>query len=177
MINLTWEQKLKALNNLTPTEVKFRAPGDWYCYCSGGMSICNGSICSSSYGNGATPEEAVNECFKLYSEITLDNFYKTKEKDKRKYIKVYGSSGDSDRYYFWDDFMWKEVKQDFLKTWYEQMKKINKVYRVTGDISLPIDTTIEADSAREAIDEAIAIALQCPKYILRESIEAEEVDG
>jgi hypothetical protein len=95
---MTWEQKLEAIEALcgiTTVNLQMRKPGDWYV--SAGMSISKDGISTSSYGNGKTPEEAVNDHWNIYAvnlppELSIILGY------------------TADKKYRWNGFMWREVQ-------------------------------------------------------------------
>ena len=88
---MTWEQKLEALNSLCEHSLIMRAPGDWYV--SSDLSIIDQCISSGDYGNGDSPEEAVEDHWDRYSSVAFP---------------MYISNGTGKRYR-WNKFMWKEV--------------------------------------------------------------------
>lgn len=59
---MTWEEKLAALKALTPTHLEMRKPGDWYvAACSRETKVPGHCMLSGTYGNGKTPQEAVED--------------------------------------------------------------------------------------------------------------------
>ena len=93
---MTWEQKLAALKSLTETHLKMREPGNWY-VSAHAREVQDGCVLSSSYGNGATPEEAVEDDFRKmtavkYPKAIVVNYRGTREKRVR-----------------WNGFMWESV--------------------------------------------------------------------
>lgn len=92
---LTWEQKLSALQNLCEVHLCMRKPGDWYV--SADMSIKDNSVLIGTYGNGTTPQEAVEDHWFIY----------TTEANPLKPI-VAGRGGER-KYWVWSGFMWKEI--------------------------------------------------------------------
>jgi hypothetical protein len=65
---VNWEQKLAALIAAGgyDTAVRMRKPGDWYV--DGTPRVAENGMLIGAYGNGATPEEAVNETWRLLAE-------------------------------------------------------------------------------------------------------------
>lgn len=95
MKEMTWEEKLQALNCLTETTVRMRSPGDWYC--SGrGREVAKDGLLVGEYGNGSTPQEAVENDWTAMTE-------------KKKIIFV-SAGPNSDRRFSWNGFMWQEVR-------------------------------------------------------------------
>lgn len=88
---MTWEQKLEALNALCEHSLIMRAPGDWYV--SSDLTIIDECISSWDYGNGETPEEAVEDHWDKYASVAFP---------------MYISNGTGKKYR-WNKFMWKEV--------------------------------------------------------------------
>ena len=88
---MNWEQKLAALQSLTETCLLMRAPGTWYVSATGREVVEGGGhfLCSA-YGNGRTPEEAVNDDFRKIAESEAP-------------LKV------GDAYWQWAGFMWKQI--------------------------------------------------------------------
>ncbi len=90
-MSMTWEEKLAALQAITDTSLCMRAPGDWYVSAHDRAIGGDGLLLTVSYGNGKTPEEAVNAD---WMEMTI--------LPDHKYIQV------GDRKYRWCKFMWRE---------------------------------------------------------------------
>lgn len=98
MAQLDWEEKLSALQALTDTCLRMRSPGDWYVMahgrCIGGDGFLRGS-----YGNGKTPQEAVEDDWRQMTTHPLSS-----------YIVV--GSGEKERRVRWNGFMWVDVPRD-----------------------------------------------------------------
>ena len=63
---MNWEEKLLKLRELSPmATVRWRGPNSWYV--SAGMHKKEGQIIVGAYGNGTTPEEAVENHWDIYS--------------------------------------------------------------------------------------------------------------
>jgi hypothetical protein len=93
---MTYEEKLAALDALADCSLKMRKPGDWYV--SQDVSIKDGSILVSSYGNGSTPVEAVEN---HWEEIAM------KASSLKPIVVIKYTDGSRDRkHYFWNGFMW-----------------------------------------------------------------------
>ena len=84
---MTWEQKLAALKALAPTHLAMRKPGNWYVDTT--VRISGADLSFGSYGNGKTPEEAVNAHWNIYTNIPSDRFVIVRGKKFR-----------------WNGFMW-----------------------------------------------------------------------
>lgn len=62
---LTWQEKLLHFKLLDPsTEVKMRKPDDWYV--SSNFERANGHLRTAHYGNGDSPEAAVEDHARIY---------------------------------------------------------------------------------------------------------------
>lgn len=96
MPQLTWEEKLQALQWLCDTSLRMRRPGDWYINTVGRQIRQGGSaILSACYGNGSTPELAV-----------LDDWKKVATGlPSTSAVLVQGKA------YQWHGFGWKEVTE------------------------------------------------------------------
>lgn len=85
---MNWEQKLHALKKLSfNTRLEMRSPGDWYVQAS--MQIPEGQMLRGAYGEGPTPEAAVEAHWVIYG-----------------CGKIFDCSGKQFR---WNGFMWEEV--------------------------------------------------------------------
>lgn len=93
---LNWEQKLSALQALTDTALRMRGPGDWYISAER-RSVGGDGFLTGTYGNGKTPQEAVEDDFRKLAEMLPSD----------KYIVVRKSGGD--KQFRWNGFMWQEV--------------------------------------------------------------------
>ena len=96
---LSWEEKLSALQNLCECHLVMRKPGDWYV--SAHMEIKDECVLVGSYGNGKTPQEAVEDHWRIY----------TTEATPLKPI-VTNAMNDRRKHWFWGGFMWIEVPQE-----------------------------------------------------------------
>ena len=94
-MNMTWEQKLDALNSLCVHSLQMRRPGDWYV--SATIEIANNGILIGRYGNGKNPEEAVLDHWEKYTtKLTPDQYIVARNYDQEKYV-------------LWNGYMWKDV--------------------------------------------------------------------
>jgi hypothetical protein len=93
---MTWEQKFEAINALSDTSLRMRSPGDWYIDCRG-REVGGDGFLTGMYGNGRTPEEAVN-----------DDFEKMTTVEYPKYIRI-GDGNGGHIHVRWTGFMWRTV--------------------------------------------------------------------
>lgn len=98
---MDWEQKLQALNAVAECHLIMRKPGDWYV--SQSVDVKNGSVLEGRYGNGSTPEEAVNEHWQELTELDRGQYivgrtYLDGEVTKRMAVR-------------WNGFMWDHVEE------------------------------------------------------------------
>jgi len=63
---MTWEQQFHAIKAVSPTaSLEMRKPGDWYV--NSRMEHAEGNCCLvGDYGNGISPQHAVENHWKLY---------------------------------------------------------------------------------------------------------------
>ena len=92
---MTWEQKLEALMSLTETTLVMREPGDWYVEAPG-RHIGGDGMLYGKYGNGRTPQEAVENDWEIYSEVKYPM-----------YVVIENHKGRN--HYVWTGYMWKKV--------------------------------------------------------------------
>lgn len=86
---MNWEQKLAALQALGDTSLRMREPGNWYV--NGAGEIAQDRMLVGEYGNGATPEAAVNDHWQKFTGTG----------------QIVRLSGD--RRVTWRGFMWADV--------------------------------------------------------------------
>lgn len=91
---MTWEQKLQALNALTEHTLKMREPGDWYVCAT--TEIADNGILIGSYGNGTHPEEAVRNHWEKYINLKPHQYIVARRGSVTVYVK-------------WNGFMWSDV--------------------------------------------------------------------
>lgn len=98
---MTWEQKLVAMKVLCgEVSLEMRKPGDWYVRVRC-REVKYGDVLESTGGNGATPEEAVNDDWReLVEELSADRFI---------VINAYG--GSERRAVRWNGFMWETLSE------------------------------------------------------------------
>src|SRR3990167_8513124 len=95
---MTWEQKLAAFQALTEHSLRMRAPGDWYV--EGSVEVKEGCILAGTYGNGRTPEAAVEDHWRQLVE----------ELPREKYL-VIRAYRDTRRAVRWNGYMWADVRE------------------------------------------------------------------
>lgn len=93
-----WEYKLQALNAIADCHLIMRKPGDWYV--SAEMSIKKDGGCTlvGEFGNGNSPQSAVDQHWDKYSELDSDHFVVAKKYGKRVAVR-------------WNGFMWDHVEE------------------------------------------------------------------
>lgn len=97
-INLTYEQKLAALKAIAPTHLEMRKPGDWYVCASDRAVKKTGSVMlTGAYGNGESPEAAVNDDWEHMLAAGKDGFI------------VIGAGLPSRKHVRWNGFMWESL--------------------------------------------------------------------
>jgi hypothetical protein len=102
MIELTYEQKLAAINALGQAHVMMRKPGDWY-VSQAGVEIKSGGLLKNVSGNGVNPGNAIeNHWDKL---TTLED----------NEVVTLNAMRDSRRYVRWNGFMWVDVPFGFAE--------------------------------------------------------------
>jgi hypothetical protein len=71
---MDWQQKLAAIKAFAGDDVSLcmRSPGNWYVSVS--MYIGGDGFLRGSYGNGCTPEEAVDAHWKIYSTLPPESY-------------------------------------------------------------------------------------------------------
>ena len=69
-MTMTWEQKFMALKALAEMSLEMRSPGDWFVP-SGGVEVTsdNSATLTGKYGNGPTPQLAVEDHWKQLTEL------------------------------------------------------------------------------------------------------------
>jgi len=92
---MTWEQKLQALKALTPAHLEMRAPGDWFVN-PYGREVVVGDMLRGDYGNGPSPQEAVEDDWRRIAESGATILLH--RDGKRRTVR-------------WNGYMWEEVKR------------------------------------------------------------------
>lgn len=101
-MNMTWEQKLQACKALKEEiSLKMRKPGDWYV--SQGIECKDGPFLKSKYGNGTTPQEAVENHWIELTVLQPDQYL------------VIGGNKPDRRCVRWNGFMWEDIDESFYR--------------------------------------------------------------
>jgi hypothetical protein len=91
---MTWEQKFAAINAIAEASLKMRKPGDWYVSQNVEVKETRGSsVIVSRFGNGTTPEDAVE-----------DHFNSLTAEQPLAYVRV--TKFGVIRHVLWNGFMW-----------------------------------------------------------------------
>lgn len=100
MAKRTWEEKLQACQALCDCSLRMRKPGDWY-VAQPGIGITDGQFVRGEYGDGATPQAAVESHWQVLMATLADEGRRlfTSEGGKRRYVK-------------WNGHMWAEEAPD-----------------------------------------------------------------
>lgn len=106
---MDWQQKAEALSGLTDLAICFREKRDrigghepWYVLQK--IDIKDGSCLHGAYGNGATPQEAIEDHWKrLVDELPPDKYLIARWADKRRAVR-------------WNGFMWQDVPEPERET-------------------------------------------------------------
>lgn len=98
---MDWESKLAALNALAECHLIMRKPGDWYV--SQQVMVKNNSVLEGRFGNGESPESAVEEHWQELTELAGHEYLVAREYwdgdvCKRAAVR-------------WNGFMWDHVKE------------------------------------------------------------------
>jgi hypothetical protein len=98
---MNWEQKLEALQAITRCELCMRSPGNWYvsAHSRGVVSGEDGWLLEGSYGNGRSPQEAIEDDWQKIAESRLP-------------VKVDGVDYKTTRYVQWNGYMWRELTHE-----------------------------------------------------------------
>ncbi len=94
---MTWQQKLAALKALTSTHLEMRSPGDWY-VAAYSREVSVGCMLKGRYGNGETPEAAVD-----------DDWRQIAENPEGKIV-INAMSPEKRREVRWNGFMWEDAQ-------------------------------------------------------------------
>jgi len=100
-MEMTWEQKLEACKSISQTHLEMRSPGDWF-VAQYDLAVKRGIGLEGRYGNGRTPEEAVNDHWNQLTQL-----------ERGEYLVFHGGLREKRRAFLWNGFMWGEVKEDF----------------------------------------------------------------
>jgi len=102
---MDWQQKFAAIQAFAgsyETSLQMRKPGDWYVSC--GMSIGGDGMLSGSYGNGTTPETAVEDHWEIYSNLPFDRYAVNRDNLRAR----------------WNGFMWETISEEIARAMQEK---------------------------------------------------------
>ena len=97
-VDLTWEQKLAACQAIGDCSVRMRKPGDWYVAHSGVNIATPAGMLEGRYGNGRTPEAAVEDHWRALTML-----------DRGECVSSDGAVGR--RYFQWTGYMWRDCER------------------------------------------------------------------
>ena len=95
MSEMTWEQKLAALNAIVEHQLVMRKPGDWYV--TGRLEVAGDGFLTSPTQSGKTPQEAVEQCWKQYVDDLSHEEY------------LFGGIPGDTKAVKWNGFMWQDA--------------------------------------------------------------------
>lgn len=99
-MTLDWQQKAAALAALAELSIKCRKAGDWYV--SQNVEIKDNSVLRGEYGNGSTPQEAIED----HWQRLVTNLEKSPL-----YLVARAGGGEDRRAVRWNGFMWQDVPE------------------------------------------------------------------
>lgn len=95
---MDWQQKAEALNALAQINIRMRKAGDWYVQQSIEVKKQGSGMLSGQYGNGETPEAAIeNHWGKLCEHLPVDSYI------------VIDAMCNTRRHVRWNGYMWLEL--------------------------------------------------------------------
>lgn len=100
---MKFKQKAEALNALSEISIRINHYGKWYV--SQRTEIKDGGILKGEYGDGDTPEEAINNHWRVLVDNLANNCYlviNATDKKLRRAVR-------------WNGFMWQEKVEEGLK--------------------------------------------------------------
>ena len=92
---MNWQEKLQALNAVAECKILMRKPDDWYVGQSVEISSDDSSVLTGLYGNGATPQEAIENHWDVM----------TVQLKPEQYV-VVNAMSDRRKHVRWNGFMW-----------------------------------------------------------------------
>jgi len=95
------DQKMAALDAIAECSLKMRKPGDWYV--DQNTEIKRAGILHGEYGNGSTPQEAIDDHFRLIA-----------ESGEPIVTNAYG--GPRRKVHKWNGYMWERVRETTGRT-------------------------------------------------------------
>jgi hypothetical protein len=93
---LTWQEKFAAIKALAPASLELRRPDDWYVLQSG-VEVARGGMLEGCFGNGMTPEYAVEQHFKKLTKLSIGEAVVTNAMTSER------------REVRWNGFMWEDA--------------------------------------------------------------------
>ena len=97
MAELTWEEKLVALQCLCDCSLRMREPGNWYVSMTS-CSIIDRNICKCPSGNGSEPRLAVEDGFGKLTEVKFPQYIKARLCSVERNVR-------------WGGFMWVDIPE------------------------------------------------------------------
>ena len=95
---MDWQQKATALNELADIKLCIRAPGDWWV--SQYTEIKDGCMLLGSYGNGGTPEQAIEDHWNILTAVEYPKC-------------IIANAGSSLRQAVrWNGYMWSKAAEE-----------------------------------------------------------------
>lgn len=92
---MTWEQKLQAMKAIADHKLIMRKPGDWYV--NAPIEVGGGGVLVSMFGQGTTPEMAVNDHWaQLVENLPSDRY-------------ITGGNPGHSKCVRWNGFMWEDA--------------------------------------------------------------------
>lgn len=95
---MTWEEKFQALAAIGNISLHMRKPGDWYVRHD--ASLCWSQFKGGPYGNGTTPQEAVENHWEIFTTLKAPGYSELRA--------VLASVGGQKKEVRWNGFMWCE---------------------------------------------------------------------
>lgn len=94
---MNWQQKAEALNALSEISLKIRHAGDWYVNQSVEVGGDDSAVVVGTYGNGTTPEVAIEDHWKrLCDELPSNQYLVIGRANERRHVR-------------WNGFMWIDL--------------------------------------------------------------------
>ena len=96
-MQMTWEEKFAAINAIEEASLIMRKPGDWLV--SQHVEIGGDGVLRGDYGNGRSPEEAVERHWDILTQVKPPSYVVT------------NAMRPNRKHWRWEGFMWKEIPQ------------------------------------------------------------------
>jgi hypothetical protein len=97
---MNYEEKFQAINALCEASLLMRKPGDWYV--SQSTEIKNGSVLEGRYGNGITPETAIEDHWEALTNLDDHEYVVFRKGEERQAVK-------------WNGFMWENLSEQIQR--------------------------------------------------------------